>query len=143
MTISDAGLKFIASNEGFSAHVYEDVAGFPTVGYGHRLLPGESFSFGVDEDEAINLLRTDTEKVQQRMVVYQREGMIPADCTQNQWDALADFAYNLGPGSLHTMLSHGWDQIPTQILLWDHAGGKVVPGLLARRQRELKLFQSA
>ncbi len=68
---------------------------------------------------------------------------LPSDCTQNQFDALIDFGFNLGCEALETMLGHGWDQVPTQILRWDKAGGQVVPGLAARRQRELILFQTA
>ena len=142
MTISDAGLKFISENEGFQAHVYKDTAGFPTIGYGHKLLPGESFPNGITEDEALALLRMDCAKVESAMAHCAHEELIPADCTQNQYDALADFAFNLGPGRLYTLLQHGWEDVPTRILEWHFAGGKPSSGLLARRERELALFQS-
>ncbi len=138
MKTSQAGLDFIQANEGCVLHVYNDVAGKPTIGVGHLLQSGESYPDGVTEAQAMGLLAADVGIVENHLQVY-----LPSDCTQNQFDALIDFGFNLGCGALETMLGHGWDQVPTQILRWDKAGGQVVPGLAARRQRELILFQTA
>lgn len=137
MTISDAGLALIKSSEGFSAHVYEDAVGFPTIGYGHKLHPTESYPDGITEDDAMQLLLCDLVPVQAVL----RELVYPAfNCSQAQWDALCDFGYNLGPQALRTMMAHGWMDIPNQLPRWDHAGGKEVAGLTARRQRELEMW---
>lgn len=138
MTISDAGLALIKSSEGFRSHVYNDVAAIPTIGYGHKLLPGESFPDGITEDDATALLRLDLVPVERTLT----ELVEPEyNCTQGQWDALADFGYNLGVGALRTMMAHGWMDIPNQLPRWDHAGGEEVPGLKTRRQRELEMFE--
>lgn len=139
MNISQAGVQFISSNEGYAARVYND-AGKQAIGYGHDLLPGESFPNGVTQQEALDLLGRDCAKVDESMQVMVEHGLIPADVTQGQWDALADFAFNLGPQALRIMLGHGWDQVPTEILRWCFVGHVQNAGLLARRQKELALW---
>ena len=134
--IDQAGIDFIKGFEGFSATVYSDVAGFPTVGYGHKLLPGESYPDGITEAGATALLASDVEPVSIAVAT------LAPQCNQNQHDALCSFAYNLGAGSLRTMLGHGWADVPNQIPRWVHAGGVVVPGLVTRRAAEVALFLS-
>jgi lysozyme len=133
--ISPAGIALIKASEGFSAHVYDDAVGLPTIGFGHRLLQGESFPDGITETQAETLLMGDLALPE---LVLAR--LVPPDCTQGQWDALCSFAMNLGVSALKTMLSHGWSQVPVQILRWNHAGGKVLPGLTARREAEAAMF---
>ena len=43
MELSAAGLNLVKVSEGFRSQTYLDVNGFPTIGYGHKILPGESF----------------------------------------------------------------------------------------------------
>ena len=143
MTTSENGIALIKSNEGYVAHVYDD-NGAPAIAYGHRLLPGESYPDGITLQEADALLRKDLAEHFEPMLTAH----LPADCTQNQWDALADWVYNIKnqPASLLQLLSHGWDQVPVQLPRWDkeHVNGAVVEnaGLLARRQKEVSLFLS-
>lgn len=137
MNISKNGLNLIKSSEGFVDHVYND-NGAPAIGYGHRLLPGESFPNGITEPEASALLQNDLEMRFEPMV----RALVPQNCTQGQYDALCSFCFNLGPENLRTMLSHGWDQVPTQMLRWCHVNGQENAGLKARRQREVDLFNS-
>lgn len=136
MQTSEAGIAFIKRNEGFAARVYDDV-GKQAIGYGHDLQPGESF-IQISLDQADLLLRQDLASRYEPSV----NALVPPNCTQNQFDALADFAYNLGVASLRMMVGHGWEQVPEQILRWDHVAGKVNAGLTARRQAEVLMFQS-
>ncbi len=139
MRTSDAGIALIKQNEGFEPRVYDDV-GRPAIGYGHDIqgdVPVTWERKGISEEEATNLLKADVGRVE--VILNQ---LIPSDCTQNQYDALVDFAYNLGTGSLKTMLAHGWDQVPEQILRWNHIGTVVNAGLTARRQAEVEMFNS-
>ena len=143
MHTSEKGIAFLKQNEGFVNHVYDD-NGKPAIGYGHDLLPGESFPNGIDEPGSDRLLRQeDLHKFEANL-----NATIPQDVTptQNQYDALLDFVYNLGPGALATMMHHGWQQIPTQIPAWcyKHVKGVVVrdSGLAARRAKEVVLFLS-
>jgi lysozyme len=137
VNISEKGLALIKHSEGYSAHVYTDVDS-PAIGYGHRLQPGESFPDGITESEASTLLQKD---LSERFEPSVRE-LVPAECNQGQYDALCSFAYNLGIGALKTVLSHGFYQFPIQAPRWCHVDGKESPGLLARRNEEVKLWES-
>ena len=107
MQISENGIRFIESFEGFSSKVYNDV-GHPAVGYGHDLQPGESFPDGITQPEAEALLIQDVNTRYAPVV----NSLITSDCTQNQFDALVSFTFNEGVGnllesSMHTYFNMG------------------------------------
>ena len=135
MKTSANGIALIKKNEGLVLKVYND-NGKQAIGYGHDLLPGETYPNGITEAIATTLLVKDLAHFE-----FYVNKLAP-NANQNQFDALMDFCYNLGPERLDTMLHHGWDQIPTQILLWNRINGVPNKGLLARRQGELELFQT-
>lgn len=137
MQIDQAGLDFIAGCEGFSATVYND-AGHQAIGIGHDIQPGETFDEPMTREAAEQLLAVDLETRFEPAV----NAVIPPGCTQNQFNALCSFAFNLGAASLRTMVAHGWQDVPNQMIRWDNVNGKPNPGLLARRQKEAALFQS-
>ena len=134
MNISPNGIAFIESNEGLILLPYND-NGKQAIGYGHDLLPGESYPEGITQEQAEALLFHDLVPIQTALA-----SLVPPDCTQNQWDALCDFGYNLGVGALKIMLEHGWDQVPVQVPRWNHINGQVAAGLTARRANEVKRF---
>ncbi len=136
MKINETGLKLIEQEEGLRLHVYLDSVGRPTIGYGHLILPGENFSTGLTQAAAEQLLHKDVAVAEEAVNKH------APNANQNQFSALCDFAYNLGTGSLAQMLAHGFDQIPNQILKWDHAGGKELSDLKKRRMAELQLFNT-
>ena len=141
MRVSEAGLAFVCSNEGFSAGIYQD-NGRPAIGFGHDIQPGETFNPPITRIEAQQLLTLDMAHR------YEPElnSLIPSDCTQNQFDALADFAYNEGAGALAILLGHGWDEVTTQLPHWsfEHVNGILTQSeaLLERRKKEIALFES-
>ena len=59
MHLSSAGLELLKKSEGFRDRIYADVAGFRTVGFGHRLLPGEEYPNGINLAQAETILRAD------------------------------------------------------------------------------------
>ena len=65
MQLSAQGLKLVKQWEGYREHTYLDVAGFPTIGYGHRLLASESFPNGIDETQANEILTRDVHGAEQ------------------------------------------------------------------------------
>lgn len=139
MQISNNGLQLIKVSEGFRSKVYTDVAGFATIGFGHKILPTDTFPvYGITEAQAEAVLLEDCSHIEFFLNSYSKEYNITLN--QNQFDALGDFAFNLGVGSLHKLLSHGVAQVPEQIVLWTHAGGKVLEALLERRKKELALW---
>jgi lysozyme len=108
MRTSQNGLNLIQASEGLCLTVKPDNKG-PQIGYGHDLQPGESYPNGITESQALALLQADLATRYERAV-----NPLAPDANQNQFDALVDFCYNLGPGDLATMLNHGFDQVPKQ-----------------------------
>src|SRR5271157_3051528 len=137
MKFSAAGMELLKRSEGFRNRVYLDVAGIPTIGYGHRLLHSDSFPNGIDEPQAANLLACDVRDAEQAV-----QRMVKVPLTQGQFDALVDFTFNLGASrlsgsSLLQQLNKGrYDDAAEQLLRWDHAGGEECAALKARREAE-------
>ncbi|MGA7255424.1 MAG: lysozyme [Terracidiphilus sp.] len=127
--------------EGFRPSTYLDSVGLPTIGYGHKLLPGESFSVGITQAEAQALLTRDVAAAGQAVARFVRRPL-----TQGQFDALVDFVYNLGAARLasSTLLREVNDgnlgAAALEFHKWDHCGGQENSGLKARRQAEMRLF---
>ena len=146
MQTSENGIAFIKQNEGFVPHVYDD-NGHPAIGYGHDIqgdVPEAWARNGITEPSADSLLRADlSARFEPRLNALIPPGILP---TQNQYDALVDFDYNLGGTALATMMHHGWTQIPTQVPAWcyKHVHGASVKddGLEARRAKEVALFNT-
>lgn len=144
MQISSTGLDLIEQSEGFRSSVYDDIAGLATIGYGHRVLPGESFPGPITEAQAEALLQADVATAEQAV-----NRLVTVPLTQEQFDALVDFVFNLGPGNfasstlLKDLNAGQMDAAAQQILIWDHSLGQVNAGLKARREAEFRMFTSA
>jgi lysozyme len=143
MQLSEAGLDLIKRSEGFRGNTYLDVAGIATIGYGHRLLPGESFPNGISEAQAEQILAGDAQQSEQAV-----QRLVQVPLTQGQFDALVDFCFNLGAGRLaaSTLLKDlnagQYEAARDQLLLWDHVGTQENAGLKARREAEFQLWGS-
>lgn len=146
MKISENGLNLIKEFEGFSSKPYLDVVNVPTIGWGNTYYPdGKKVTMNdkpIDEIEATKIL----ENVAQRDFgsVVHKSVIVPL--SQNQYDALVSFAYNVGGGAftkstLVLKLNKG-DYIgaSNEFLRWNKAGGKVLSGLTRRRKAEKALF---
>jgi len=145
MLISKKGLELIKSFEGFMSHPYLDVAMVPTIGYGtthyhHRAVTLNDQD--ISESTASYLLRTQVDETYGKAVNH----YVQVPLTQNQFDALVSFTYNLGVGALKssTLLrdinSGKIAEAYNEFHKWTHANGKVVRGLVARRKKESELF---
>jgi len=141
MQLSAAGLELLKQSEGFRSHTYNDVNGFPTIGYGHRLLDHESFPAGISEAQAAGMLAADVRSAEQAVA-----RLVKVPLTQGQFDALVDFCFNLGVGRLASstllkVLNGGrYADAAEQLLRWDIAGGEVNAGLKARREAEFAIW---
>jgi lysozyme len=144
MNISSAGLELIKRFEGFRTHTYLDVAGLPTIGYGHLIKAGESFPNGIAEEQATALLVADVQSAVQAV-----ERLVKVPLSQGQFDALVSWTFNLGSGRLATStmlkdLNAGrYDDAEAQLLTWVNAGGHPQPGLVTRRQAEAALWKDS
>ena len=141
MHLSPAGLNLLKKSEGFRDRVYADVAGFRTIGFGHRLTSGEAYPDGINLSQAEAILSRD-----QAIAEAAVDRLVRVPLTQGQFDALVDFVFNLGAGRLasSTLLGYlnsgKYDAAAWQLLAWDHAGSREVASLKARREAEFQLW---
>src|ERR1700712_3772891 len=142
MKTSQKGIDLIKFYEGLSLKVYDDAVGKPTTGYGHLIKPGESFTT-LTQQQAEDLLRKDL--VQFEVGVNQA---VTVPLTQNQFDSLISFSFNLGVANLKssTLLkklnAKDYAGASLEFERWNKAGGKVLAGLTKRRLAEKALFLS-
>lgn len=144
-TITGGAAGTIKAAEGFSAKVYRDIAGNPTIGYGHKLLPGETFAGGVTQQGAAALLAQDTAAARDAVL-----RMVKVALTSNQLSALTDLVYNVGPGALagSTLLKNlnagNYAGAADEFVKFNHAmvGGQLqtVDALTSRRLADRDLF---
>ena len=143
MKFSAAGYELLKRSEGFRSHTYTDLAGFATIGYGHRLGPADVMP-EITEEKAEAVLQWDISQAEQAVTK-----LVKVPLTQGQFDALVDFVYNLGTNRLRhstllELLNQGnYDAAAKELLRWDHAGTREVNGLKLRRQAECLLFTGA
>lgn len=137
---SQKGLALTQEFEGLKLAAYQDCVGVWTIGYGHTG-PEVHPKLTITEEQASALLLKDVAGA-----VAAVNKLVTVALTQNQFDALVDFVYNAGATHLaNSTLLRELNQgnhatAAAQFVLWDHAGGCVVPGLLKRRQAEQALF---
>jgi lysozyme len=131
-TTNQAGLQLIESFEGLRLNSYQDSVGVWTIGYGHTLgvKPGQT----ITQQQAQAFLQQDLGVAE---AAVNRLGLT---LTGNQFAALVSFTFNLGGGNLNKLMSQGLAAVPDRILLFDHAGGRVLPGLTRRRTAERALY---
>lgn len=142
------GIGFLTRHEGLKLKMYNDPAGHATIGYGHLIHKGkingsepEVFQKGLTKQEAFDLLKSDLTKFEKIV-----EDSVKVPLTQNQFDALVSFTYNVGEGNFRssTLLkkinSGDFEKAAREFHRWKYSDGKVLPGLVNRRAQEAKLF---
>lgn len=142
MRASHRARDLIKQFEGKSLEAYLCSAGRFTIGYGHTG-PGVHGGMKITEEEAERLLSEDIANAE---VAVNALVAPEIDLTQNQFDALVSFTFNVGKGNLRasTLLRMVNDEefygAGDQFLRWVYAGDRVVEGLRRRRQAERQLF---
>lgn len=137
LVISATTLVGIAVHEGYVGQTYLDAVGVPTIGFGETkgVKPGQTTT---PTRALVQLLKSADEHA---------KGMtacITVPLHQHEYDAYLSFTYNVGVGAfcrstLNKKLNAGdYDGACAELLKWDKAGGKVLPGLTKRRQEEFK-----
>jgi lysozyme len=136
---SDTGIKFTESFEGCRLEAYLDQGGIPTIGYGH--IHGVKMGDKCTQEQAEQWLSDEVKNAEDAV-----NDLVQVPLTQNQFDALVDFVYNLGAGNfekstLLRRLNKGlYKEASEQFALWNRAGGFVRDGLTRRRVAEKELF---
>lgn len=143
MTHSPKAAALCAEFEGCKLTAYKDLGGIWTIGYGHTG-PDVFEGLTITPERALELLSDDLLHADAVVNRY-----VNVKITQNQFDALVDFVYNVGSGnfvqsSLLKFLNIGQSLLAAkEFERWDKVGNKDVPGLLRRRLAERDLFLEA
>lgn len=140
MRISEAGLCIIKEFEGFKAKAYIPVPGdVPTIGYG--------FTEGVKMGDTMT--REEADRIMVEKVLPDREDFVEKHAlapNQNQFDAMVSLCYNIGAGNFkksQVLALHNQGNFAAAgkaFLNWTKSGGKVIPGLVRRRNEEMVLY---
>lgn len=139
LTYSKNGLALTRLFEGDVLTAYQDQRGVWTIGYGHTggVHAGQTITQGEAEALLVDDIQAAVQCVNQAVKVK---------LTQPQFDALVDFAFNVGAGNfrgstlLQDINAGQFPEAVAQFNLWDHCGGVVNAGLLRRRQAEATEF---
>jgi lysozyme len=139
MHMSQGGLdNLLKKFEGCKLKAYRCPANVCTIGYGHTSAAGAPMvndGMTITQAQAEDILKRDIVKYEIAVM-----DLVKVKLTQNQFDVLTDFAYNAGVGNLKssTMLKKinfgDLDAVPAELMKWTKGGGKVLPGLVRRRQ---------
>lgn len=143
MHISDAGVRFIAGFEGFSSTPYWD-------SYGRVWTRGFGETEGISQHSP-PISRQAGERRLRSLIEQRYEWAVNGlgvPLTQNAYDALCSFAWNLGAGifkgNLRSALTkREWKRAGSLMLQYDHAGGVRLAGLTRRRRAEVDLMLKA
>lgn len=147
MRIAQQGLDLIKKFEGWFSKPYLDPIGIPTIGYGFTYyLPSRKKV--TMQDKSLTL--QDGELMLREVLKGYEDDvlrLVKKPLTQNQFDALVSFTYNLGATNLSksTLLlklnaNPNDKTIADEFLKWNKAGGKVFTGLTKRRKEEAELY---
>ena len=132
-------VQLIKEFEGCKLKAYKCPADVWTIGYGHT--DGVKEGDEITQQEADRLLAADVD-----LFTSGVQRLVTSDINRNQLGALVSFAFNLGLGNLRhsTLLKlvNAGDFVgaANQFPRWNKAAGKVLPGLVRRREAEKQLF---
>lgn len=135
--MNQAGLDLLKNYEGFRADAYLDMVGVPTIGYG--------FTKGVQLGDHMTTIEADARL---RDEVAEFENGLACGGTENQIAALTCLAYNIGLGNFTAStvrrehIAGNFQAAADAFRMWDMAGGRIVPGLVRRREAERTLYLS-
>lgn len=142
MTPSQACAALIHEFEGCKLKAYQDPGGIWTIGWGH---------VGPEVHQGLIWTQDQADEAMQADMIHKGVGVTSlingSPTTQNQFDALTDFAYNLGLGNLgsSTLLkmhrASQYAEVEQQFGRWIHQGSQVLEGLVKRRAAEAALYR--
>lgn len=136
MQLSHDGAYFLSQQEGIRYRPYKDSRGLLTIGIGHLIKPGESFTI-LTQQQVFDLFAQDC----QSRVAFLNECLNGIPVTQNQFDALFSFMYNIGNNGFEN------SQVLAKLEDGDIQGAGAAfmgwsrpPEIIPRRKREMNLF---
>lgn len=146
VNVSSKFSEHIEKLEGFKAQAYRDTGGVLTIGFGHAIKPSEVHlrTAVITRDEAVALLHEDTKAAERAVNEH-----VTIPLSQGQFDALVSFVFNVGErqfrqSTLLRVLNKGrCCAVPDELRRWTRDNGRVVMGLVRRREAEIALYTGA
>lgn len=147
MKTSDHGIAFIKRWEGVKLKAYLCPANVWTIGVGHTAAMGDPkpvSGMKITEAEADDILRRDLRSIERDVIAA-----VKVHVNQRQFDTLVSFVFNVGIGAfrkstlLKKLNANGYDEVPSELMKWTRAGGRVVQGLVNRRKAEADMWRGA
>lgn len=146
MKLNENGYNLICEFEGLKLKPYLCSAKIPTIGYGNTYYPnGKRVTLlddAITKEYAFEIFKTIADKFAKRV-----DDMVTSELTQNQFNALVSFAYNVGTGAFatSTLLKKVNNNpndvtIKNEFLKWVRANKKVIQGLVNRRNKEVLIY---
>jgi lysozyme len=144
MKVNTAAINLIKQFEGLRLKAYLCPAKIWTIGYGHTAMagpPAPKSGMTITEAEASAILVQDVSKFAQGVAA-----MIKVPVTENQFGAVVSMAFNVGLGAMgkstlmRKLNAKDYAGAANEFMKWTKASGKVLPGLVRRRQAERTLF---
>jgi len=142
------GVAVTKLSEGWRNRLYNDVARYCTIGYGHLVKrspcdgsESADWQDGITEPVGEALLVEDMTDAQIAVMLS-----VTTKLSDTQFAALCDFVFNVGATNfrmsrlLQVVNAGQHDQVANQLLRWTKAGGREIAGLRNRRQREIDLY---
>jgi len=139
--INERGRNLIKEFEGCRLEAYRCPAGVATVGVGHTG-PDVRIPMTITQERADELLDNDLRRFE--IGVEALVGNAPTN--DNQFAALVSLAFNIGLGRIATSTVMKRHKAGNKVgaanafLMWNKAGGRVLPGLMRRREAERRLY---
>ena len=137
------GIELIKSLEGFRSEPYVCAGGYLTIGYGHKLLPSDSYKI-ISPEKAQQILENDLRRIERLVLKYINVGI-----NDDQFAALVSFTLNVGAAALQRStlrqkINYGYyEDGAKEFLKWVYAGGRKIMGLVRRRRLESELFSGS
>lgn len=144
MSISAHGINLITSFEDLKLNAYDDGTGIWTIGFGTTVYPNKARVKKGEHctlEQAKSFFQYDLRRFEKTV-----NEAVRVPISQNQFDALVSLAYNIGSNAFKnsTLLKYlnalAYQDAADQFLVWNKGGGKVLKGLIHRRQVERSLF---
>lgn len=138
LAVSAAALVGIATHEGYRGEAYKDAVGVTTIGFGETA--GVKMGDKTTPERALVQLLESTEKHADAI-----RQCIHVPLYQHEFDAYISLAYNIGTGAfcrstlVKKLNAKDYAGACEEIRRWNKAGGKVLPGLVKRREAEYKM----
>ena len=146
MRVSDECVKMIMHHEGVRLKPYRCPANLWTVGVGHLIGDGKSLPQEWDRqftmEEVNDILKKDLRRFERGVL-----RLCPMGLTQHRFDALVSFSFNVGLGSLQRSTVRrrhnrgDYEGAAKTFMMWTKGGGRVLRGLVIRRQDEVNLYR--